>query len=165
MAKKLGRPSGFTPKLADEICRFLVEGFSLRQICQREGMPSQSMIYRWLEREDMKAFREQYTLARREQLERMVEEILEISDDGSNDYYTKETKSGEVIKVLDRENINRSRLKVKTRKWLLSKLLPKKYGTRLDLSSGSEPVVPQMTVILQPPKEGDGENDCGIGAA
>jgi hypothetical protein len=54
----------------------------------------------------------------------MAEEILDIADDSSLDMaFTEEGKS-----FVDRENINRSRLRVDTRKWLLSKLVPKKWG-------------------------------------
>lgn len=58
--------------------------------------------------------------------ERMAEEIQEISDDGSNDWMEREG-----ITVADHEHIQRSKLRVDSRKWLLSKMMPKKYGDRV----------------------------------
>lgn len=59
----------------------------------------------------------------------MADEIKEISDDGSNDWM--ERNDGEnVAWVANGEHIQRSRLRVDTRKWHLSKALPKIYGDR-----------------------------------
>ena len=59
----------------------------------------------------------------------MAEEILEISDDSSQDTYLTEQGA-----KADNEWINRSRLRVDTRKWLLSKCLHKVYGDRSQLA-------------------------------
>jgi len=67
--------------------------------------------------------------------EHFAEEILEIADDGSNDWIERELESGHVVKVADHKHIARSRLRVDTRKWLMSKLLPKKYGDRLGVDT------------------------------
>ena len=69
--------------------------------------------------------------------------IRDIADDGSNDYMEKLDKDGEVIGYsINGENIQRSRLRVDSRKWLASKLLPKKYGDKLDVNqSGNVTVV------------------------
>jgi hypothetical protein len=60
--------------------------------------------------------------------------ITEIADDGSNDWIERETKSGRMLTVPDQEHINRSRLRIDARKWLLSKLAPRKYGDKLELT-------------------------------
>jgi hypothetical protein len=54
-------------------------------------------------------------------------EIIEIADDSSGDFIINER--GE--RAVDHENINRARLKVDARRWLLSKILPKRYGDRV----------------------------------
>jgi hypothetical protein len=54
-------------------------------------------------------FRQLYAIAKEVQLEGYADETIEIADDQS-------------------EDVNRSRLRVDTRKWHLSKLLPKRYG-------------------------------------
>lgn len=63
------------------------------------------------------------------QAERWAEEVLEIADDSSRD--VAENEHGD--NVTNHENIQRSRLRVDSRKWLLSKVLPKVYGDKLDL--------------------------------
>jgi len=84
--------------------------------------PDLSQVMVWLNTDGQ--FNEQYARAKADQCGLMAEEILDIADDSSLDMaFTEEGKS-----FVDRENINRSRLRVDTRKWLLSKLVPKKWG-------------------------------------
>ena len=64
----------------------------------------------------------------------MFEEILDIADDGSNDYM--ETKGGYKI---NSESIARSRLRIDARKWIMSKMQPKKYGDKLELEASTPP--------------------------
>jgi hypothetical protein len=130
--KKIGRPSAFTEEKAQEICRRIAEGESMRHICLLEGMPSQSMIYRWLD--ENKSFREQYAHAREKQADAFLDQIQEIAHDGRNDWEIQEcerTKQDRI--VLHAEHVQRSRLRVDTLKWVMSKLAPKKYGDKLDI--------------------------------
>lgn len=123
----------YTADLAAEICRLMAEeGLSLRQICQRDDMPARSSIHKWLN--EHTDFADQYARAREQMLDSMAEEILDISDDTSGDT-VKDEKGNE---RQDTEWINRSRLRVDARKWLLSKLLPKKYGDRQILDVGDD---------------------------
>lgn len=130
----VGRPSSYTPEIGAEICRRLTEGESLRQICRDDGFPDRKTVISWVlsvHNKDLDEFRLQYALAREAQAEHWSEEIIEISDDGTNDWMERETKSGDSITVADHEHISRSKLRVDTRKWLMSKMLPKKYGDRV----------------------------------
>src|SRR5690606_9867730 len=78
------------------------------------------------------SFSEQYTRAREIQAETLVDEILEISDDGSNDYMQRISEDGGVTGWRENgEALARSKLRVDTRKWVASKILAKKYGDRL----------------------------------
>ncbi|WP_395019806.1 hypothetical protein [Dongia sp.] len=136
--KKTGRPTDFTENLATEICLRISEGESVRSIVKDEDMPSSSTIFRWLLDERYKTFWEQYEKARNIQAELMFEELLEIADDGTNDYTTRMRGADgeeEEHQILNSEHIQRSRLRVDTRKWYLSKVLPKKFGDKLDLTS------------------------------
>jgi hypothetical protein len=128
-----GRPSIYSDELATKICRLVAEGFSLRQIGDLPQMPHKRTVKRWLA--EKPSFQERYAQAKEEMAEHFAEEILEIADDGSNDWIEREVESGKIIKVVDHEHIARSRLRVDTRKWLMSKLLPKKYGERLDVNT------------------------------
>lgn len=116
-----GRPSDYTQEKADQICAYITEGKSLRTIQKIDGMPSAVTIFAWLRKEPM--FLKLYAQAKEEQAEMMVEDILEICDDGSNDWMERNGKS-----VLNGEHVQRSKLRVDTRKWLASKLKAKKYG-------------------------------------
>lgn len=121
----IGRPSMFTPELAVILCDRISKGESLRKIAEEEAMPSTTTVLRWLDQDE--AFRGQYMRARAMQAMLWAEELLEISDDGRNDYY----KDDEGRKRTDYDVIARSRLRIDTRKWMLSKMLPKVYGDKL----------------------------------
>ena len=132
MAKKMGRPEIWTQELADAVCFQIAHGHSLRTVCADEKLPGMTTIFKWLrERED---FAKQYARATEERTEAMAEDILDIADDGSNDLMTIQ-KGNVEYEVENKEVTNRSRLRVDTRKWLMAKMKPKKYGEKLDLTS------------------------------
>lgn len=132
-----GRPSEYRTEVADFICNRIAHGESLRKICADPDMPVCSTVFKWLI--EHKEFTEQYTRAREAQCDAFVEEIIEISDDTAND--TLVTEYGAKPNA---EWINRSRLRVDTRKWLMSKLAPKKYGDKLDLNHAGEVTVKRV---------------------
>lgn len=125
-----GRPTKFTQKLAETICKRIAAGESLRTIVKDDDMPCAATVFTWLLDPEKKDFLEQYEAARNIQAEMMFEELVEIADDGSNDYMERERQNGESYEVPDTEHIQRSRLRVDTRKWYLSKVLPKKFGDK-----------------------------------
>lgn len=100
----------------------------MREICRESWAPSESTVRGW-GREDSD-FAAQYARARAVGYEKLADELLEISDDSSSD--TISTEQGERP---NSEWISRSRLRVDTRKWLLSKMLPKVYGDKLAVES------------------------------
>jgi hypothetical protein len=115
----------YSPEIADELCTLIAEGKSIRQITDMPGMPVRRTVTYWLSR--YPDFREKYECAMMLLAEYWAHEIIEIADDTSGDFIINE--QGE--RVVDHENINRARLKVEARKWLLSKVLPKRYGDRV----------------------------------
>lgn len=135
----MGRPSEFTQEIADTICERLAEGESLRAICAGDEMPNKATVFKWLVK--FPTFGDQYARARESQADALFDEILTISDDGSNDTYTDE--DGNVR--TNQDVIARSRLRVDARKWMAGKLRPKKYGDKLELSG--DPDAPIKTVI------------------
>lgn len=120
-------------------------------------MPVISTVMLWLLDENKKGFSEQYEKACNARAELMFEELLEIADDGTNDWMEKESKDGEII-VLNSEHIQRSRLRVDTRKWFLSKIMPKKFGekTEVDVTSGGEKITGINYIV---PKDAKKPND------
>ncbi len=124
-----GRQSEYTEEVGTAVCAFIANGMSLREVERQEGMPVKSTIMAWSSRHG--DFAEQYAQARVACLEYHAEEMLDIADDSTNDWIERKNSNGDVIKVEENgEAINRSRLRLDTRKWLLSKLVPKKYGDR-----------------------------------
>jgi hypothetical protein len=142
----IGRPSIFSQKLADTICSRIAEGESLRNICKSEEMPNRATVHDWLLEKEKKDFYDQYEKACNTRAENMFDELVEIADDGSNDYMERlvggddDDDEGRVVRSVNSEHIQRSRLRVDARKWYLSKVLPKKYGDKLDMTSGGDPV-------------------------
>lgn len=151
-----GRPSKYTKELGDLISERLAKGESLRHICMDEKMPDASTVHRWVLSGEYEEFYKQYARAREIQAENMFDEILDISDDGSNDFMTI-TKGDISYNVEDREVTNRSKLRVDTRKWYLSKVLPKKFGDKLDLTSGGDKL-PQPILNVIPADNSNAED-------
>lgn len=127
---QVGRPTDYTLEKADLICDRITQGESLRSICIDEDMPHAGTVCRWLAKNQ--EFREQYALAREAQAELMADELLEIADDGTNDWMEKKNAEGEVIGYRENgEAMRRSQLRISTRQWVAERLLPKKYGTKV----------------------------------
>lgn len=110
----------FEPGTAEKILEGLREGRSLRQVCKGAEMPSASCVRKWAE-EDAE-FGVQYARARDQGLLQLADDLVQIADDGTNDY------KGDGS--LDIDHLQRSKLRVDTRKWILSKLVPKIYGDK-----------------------------------
>jgi hypothetical protein len=98
-----------------------------------------TMIYEWMHEDAELANR--YARAKQDQADLLVEEMLAISDDDSQDaiFVEVDDKSGKSAKmVCNNEFIQRSRLRVDTRKWIASKLKPKKYGDKLEIETSDD---------------------------
>jgi len=136
---KPGRPSKYTEKLGDLICALLAEGKSLRTICALKEMPHLSTVLLWVvkgERGDEMyiAFSEQYACAREAQMEALLDEVIEISDDDSEDFVFKggEDKDGNGAKMFIKlDNINRDKLRIETRFKYASKMHRRKFGEKI----------------------------------
>ncbi len=122
-----GRPSSFTQAKADEICRRLEGGMSLRAICQADDMPERHTVFRWLDANEN--FRSQYAHARERQADALFDEILDIADQARmGEIVTTKADGGVETKRADM--IERARLQIDARKWIAGKLRPKVYGER-----------------------------------
>jgi hypothetical protein len=97
-------------------------GLSAFKACKEAGV-NQSTFNLWLN--DDANLAAEYARAREDLIERIAQEVIDLSDadvgvtpDGKKDWAA----------------IQKHRLQVDTRKWLLSKLAPKRYGEKLELS-------------------------------
>lgn len=151
----MGRPSKFNQPVADEINRRLAKGESLRSICNGSDMPHLSTVMRWLADPDRADFREQYAHAREVQADTLFDECLDIADDASGD--TKVTEGGG--EVCNTEFVQRAKLRIETRKWMVGKLAPKKYGDKIDLTSSDGSMSPKPTIIEFVAPTGPDESD------
>lgn len=133
---KLGRPSEYTEAKAAEFCKRVSEGRMVRDVCNDADMPSAATFYKWLENNE--SFLKQYTRAKDVQADAMAADILKISDTSDADNVCDEYGN---IKP-NHEWIARSKLRVDARKWLLSKMMPKKYGDKLEQTVVGDPEKP-----------------------
>ena len=128
-----GRPSTYSQEIADEVCRRLAGGESLRAICRDEGIPDESTVRLWA-LDDREGFATQYARAREVQFLAIADELLEIADDGRNDWMQRRGNDERRGWELNGEHIQRSRVRIDTRKWMLSKMLPKVYGDKTEVA-------------------------------
>jgi hypothetical protein len=123
----MARPTKYTEPLGLEICKRIASGESLRSICKDPKMPVRQTIVNWLFDENKKAFLDHYETSRGLGYDEMFDELYEIADTG--------------------EDVQRDRLRVDTRKWYLSKVMPNKYGDKLDMTSAGEKLEGNAIVI------------------
>lgn len=128
--KKVGRPTEYTPKLGDKICEGIANGIAMVTVCKNdETLPSPRTVYRWLRTHP--EFCQNYEQAKEDQADLMVEEMVDIADNGTNDWMERYNKDNECIGwQINGEHVQRSRLRLDFRKWAASKFKPKKYGDK-----------------------------------
>lgn len=138
-----GRPSSYSQDIADAICERLSCGESLRSICRDENTPGLSTVFKWLAA--VPEFREQYAHAREAQAEALFDEIIEIADTPQIGQKTVSKATG--VEITEADMIEHRRLQVEARKWIASKLAPKKYGDKIehDLKSSDGSMTPKDT--------------------
>lgn len=129
----MGRPSKYSEAIAREICVHLATGKSLRSYCRQQSKPAISTVMRWLfdPESEKTGFREQYERARCAQAEIIADEIIDISDDGENDYMRVLAENGECEGFRQNgEFVSRSKLRIDARKWCASKMYIRRYGDK-----------------------------------
>ena len=133
-----------TDELFDEICERMVNGESVRSICQDDHMPAISTLMKILRTNPNRT--SQYALAMQMRADAMFEEVLNIADDGSNDFMLKNADDPTSF-ALNGEHVQRSRLRVDTRKWALGRMNPKKYGEKTFIGGVEDaPIKVQNTI-------------------
>ncbi|QHB38663.1 terminase small subunit [Flavobacterium phage vB_FspS_snusmum6-1] len=123
------------------ICDELEKGYSLRSILRRENMPSSRTFFKWVDEDEKKV--KQYERSVELRSEFLFDEIIEIADKQSED--VGEDENGN--KVINHNIVQRNRLQIDARKWALSKMLPKKFGDKTDITSGGEKIQNMPTSI------------------
>lgn len=145
----MGRQTIYNRDTADAILLRLQSGEALAQICRDKDMPVRSTVSLWRQ-QDIDGFADRYARAREEQAHVLAEQLLEVADDGSNDWM-KANDPNNPGYLANGEHIQRSRLRYDARKWLASKLLSKVYGDKVTQEvSGADgaPLFPALNVTL-----------------
>ena len=111
--------------IIEKVCKILSEGNSLVSVFRDNDLGiKKSKFYQLLnEHED---FVDKYARACEDRSDLLFEEILDIADENEADAYI---DNGEA--KIDGNTVQRSRLKIESRKWMLGKMNPKKYGERI----------------------------------
>jgi hypothetical protein len=106
----------YSKEVASRICEHIARGRSLRSFCEQKDTPAIGSVYRWLAENE--AFRDQYARAREDQADSYADEIIDIAD--------------------SEPDPNKARVRIDARKWVASKLKPKKYGDKLGISGDGD---------------------------
>ena len=120
--KRVGRPTTYSPAVGELIAARLCDGETLTSICKTPGMPTRQCVHQWRMRNP--AFNDLYGRAREIGMESMSDDVLVISDDDTGDLLADGSPNS--------ANVQRSRLMVDTRKFLMAKLAPKVYGDKVE---------------------------------
>ncbi len=133
-----GRPSDYTQELADKICEEISQGKSLRKICEIEGMPSGVTIFSWFRK--YPEFLKQYERATEERTETQQEIIIDLGDKAIIHAEAADPKAANAV-------VSAYKLKADNLKWSMSKMKPKKYGDKLDMTTnGKDLPIPLIDV-------------------
>jgi len=138
--------------ILDLVCSRLEEGESLRNILRDDIMPSTSTFFRWIDDDEEKA--KQYARAKELYADKVFDDIVLIADGTDDDVFVDENG----IEQTNHNIIQRDRLRIDARKWHLSKLNPKKYGDKLDMTSGGDKIKTTQ-IIGMVVKDEPNEND------
>jgi hypothetical protein len=126
-------------------------GRALRKILKEDdNMPSTQTFYKWIDEDEIKS--KQYARATELRAEVKFESI-------ESDYLEEPQRDAETGRI-DSAWVQLQRLKIDAKKWELSKLNPKKYGDKTDITSGGEKitnVAPPIKVTIVKPTDEDDE--------
>lgn len=121
-----GRPSKFTPAVADEICQRLASGESLLEICRDAHMPHRTTVIGWMAKDaDLSA---RITRARDDGQDVEMERCIQMADAATP------------------EDWQAVRLRIWARQWRASKIAPKRYGERLELAGDKDA---PLTIVVK----------------
>jgi len=128
-------------EIFNHVCKEIEKGRALRNVLKDDNMPSTSTFYEWLDNNEEKA--KQYARATTVRADLIFDDILSIADENTNDTYVNENG----VEVVNNDVIQRSRLRIDARKWVLSKLNPKKFGDKIDHTTDGEKINTNISIL------------------
>lgn len=127
-------------------------GLSLRKAILKLDIVNRDTFNEWIKADE--SISDQYVKATDKRADVIFEEILDIADDSSNDFITTDIGDGIQVEKFNSEHVQRSRLRVDARKWVLGKMKPKVYGDKIDMTTGGEKISNPI-ININMPKDGD----------
>lgn len=115
-----------------DIIEQIEAGNSVKSILDKEGYPSRTTFYSWLNKSPERI--ELYKAATEIRADGIFDDMLVIADDRTNDRFL--DAQGNVQQSMTA--VNRARVQLDTRKWVLGRMNPKKYSDKLDITSGGD---------------------------
>lgn len=134
VARSAGRPSVYRDEIADKILDMMMDGKSIRSICEEEGMPSRRTVLRWQER--YPDFDAKCARARTLQADVIHDDLIDIEDG---------VLAGTIAP-------DAARAAISSKQWRSAKLAPKKYGDKMRTEISGPEGAPMRTISL-PPEE------------
>jgi len=135
-----------TPELFEDICQQIeLTELGMGKICEEFNLTRRCFL-KWVEKNPENIHR--YARAKEKQIDLMAERIIEIADTPQEGITITEKPNG--VEISKGDMIQHRRLQIDTRKWLMAKLVPKKYGERLDLTTQGESINKAPTTIKTP---------------
>ena len=146
---KVGRPVGSflydREVVSDFVCAELEKGRSLADICRsRKDLPDSYTFVQWVMADNPPGLNRRYAQAREFGYKLMADEIIELTNqthewitihkqdqDGNYLFENGEPLLDKILMPLNSDVIAHRRLQIDTRKWILSKVLPKIYGDKV----------------------------------
>ena len=128
-------PKIYTDKQKEDIFDIIIDrirgGMSLRSTLKQDDTFSQIIWDELIKDEDKKI---RYTCAREERADGIFEDILDIADNTGDDLIS----LSDGREVVNHELIARDKVRIDSRKWILSKMNPKKYGEKTEVEHSGE---------------------------
>jgi hypothetical protein len=147
----MGRPSKYTKAIIEEVCERLSKGEPLTRICRDEHMPEPRTIYLWMAADE--EINSHIARAREAGEVAILEDCLNIADDNSQDVTEIDTGDGVKVTRTDHDVIQRAKLRIDTRLKLLAKWNPKKWGDKVDVTSGGNPIPAPVINLAHGPRQ------------
>lgn len=164
LRKSVERPTQYTPELGDEICTRLVEGETLKRICEDDHMPKLSLVYQWNRGScgSSAEYVRAYAQSRLDQAHTLVDEISDIVDTSAVQVECEaEEAEAAIIKAggsarearvafhkQRRESESIRRMRVDARKWIAGRINRHRYGDKVAVVDETPPKQIRKTVDL-----------------
>jgi hypothetical protein len=145
---RIDRHTLYTAVLADWILDQLGDGRTLADVCRDPGMPARATVQLWVN-QDREGFNERYKTARDSGYHAMAEQMIDIADDARGDWVVLHKPDGTTETLINPQHIHRCKLRINTRRWLLSKVLPRHYGDRLDPAAQQNTFESDLAEMMQ----------------